>query len=116
MTNLSFNIGFFNTLHPEFGLFGVGWDIQTIPFCPQTHKFPRSQRPAFAFEFSKETVVFGRVQWMFFVKVTGIDEIQILGQVFGLNMATEGIGVSKYEGAFVAIFGFEIVIVKLVHY
>jgi len=36
---------------------------------------------------------------MFFVKVTGIEEIQILGhvlvQIFGLNMATEGIGVSK---------------------
>jgi len=44
-------------------------------------------------------MVFGRVQRMFFVKVTGIEVIRILGhvmvQVFGLSMSTEGIGVSK---------------------
>ena len=99
MSNLPLNIGFINTLYPDFGLSGVGRDIQTIHFCHQAHKFPGSQRRGFAFEFSKDAVVFGGVQWVFFVKVTGIEEIQILGhvlvQIFGLNMATEGIGVSK---------------------
>jgi len=60
---------------------------------------PGNQRAGFAFEFSKDAVVFGRVQWVLFVKVTGIEEIQMLGhvlvQVFGLNTAAEGIGVSK---------------------
>jgi len=66
---------------------------------PSNPQIPGSQRPGFAFEFSKDAVVFGLVEWMFVVKVTGIEEIQILGhvlvQVVGLNMATEGIGISK---------------------
>ena len=39
-----------------------------------------------------------------------------LGRGPGFNMATEGIGVGKEEGAFVAIFRFKIIMIKLVRY
>ena len=52
MPNLPFNIGFFNSLYPNFRLFGVGRDIQTIHLGTKANIFPGSQRPGFAFKFS----------------------------------------------------------------
>ena len=55
-------------------------------------------------------MVFSRVQWIVFVKVACIEEIQILGhilvEVLSFDMATEGVCVGKEECTFVAIFRF----------
>ena len=65
-------------------------------------------------------MVLGHVQWMVLVKVARIEKVQILGhvlaEVWGFNTATEGIGVGKEDDAFVAIFGFKVIMIKLVHY
>jgi len=57
---------------------------------------------------------------MVLVKVASIEEIQILGhvlvEVWGFDMATEGIGVGKQEGALVAIIGFKVIVIELIHY
>ena len=60
------------------------------------------------------------MQWMSFVKVTSVEQVQVLRHVFvqvwSLDMAAEGVGVGKQQFATVRVFGFQIVVMKLIHY
>ena len=90
VTNMFIYIGFLYPLWTNFWLFVVVGYVQAVHFASKTDKFPRSQQPGFAFEFTEDLVIFDRVKWVVFSKVTGVEQIEILRhvvvQVFGFDV------------------------------
>ena len=90
VTNMFIYIGFLYPLCPNFWLFVVVGYVQAVHFGSKTDKLTRSQRPGFAFEFTEDSVIFGRVKWVVFSKVAGVEQIKVLRhvvvQIFGFDV------------------------------
>jgi len=63
-------------------------------------------------------VVFSRIQWISGFKITSVKQVHVLRHVFvqvwSLDLAAKGVGEQQF--ATVGIFGFQIVVIKLVRY
>jgi len=93
--------------------------LQTVHFRSETYEFGGRLGTRFAFHLAEDSLILFRVQRMGGLEITGVELVRrllyVLVQILCLNFATHRICIGEQETATFVVFGFEIVVIKLVH-